>query len=163
MFSISSVPTWDALHPAIAHFPIALLVVAPLFVLLALLMPTQRRTLMMVGFGLLAAGTVAVYISASTGDEAKITAPQAPEITAAIQRHEDLASMVRAISTALTVLLGAVLFVPRLVRRELGSRAYATAMVAFFAVSIASVVLVAGTAHSGGLLVHKLGVHARIR
>lgn len=163
MFSLPSLLSWQALHPALSHFPIVLLTVAPLLVLLALVLREHRRPLLLVAFGLLAAGTVAVYLSASSGDEAKATAPQTPEVTAAIERHEQLGSAVRAVASALTVLLAAMLFGPRLVKKELGPRAFVALACVFLAISLACDVLVVGTAHSGGLLVHKLGVHAPIR
>jgi len=163
MLTLPPIPSWDALHPAVSHFPIVLLLVAPALVLVALLRSDVRRTLMLVALGLLAAGTIAVYVSASSGDEAKKVAPQAPDVTAAIEQHETLGSAVRAVSTALTVLLAGLLFGPRLLRRELGPKAFSALTVGFLVLALVCVILVVDTAHSGGLLVHKLGVHATIR
>jgi uncharacterized membrane protein len=163
MLSFPSLSSWQALHPALSHFPIVLLTVGPLLVVLALVARQQRRTLMLVALGLLAVGTVAVYLSASSGDEAKVTAPQTVEVTTAIERHEQLGSALRAVATAMTVLLSGILFGPGLLKKELGPRAFSVLAVVFLTLSLGCGLLVVGAAHSGGLLVHKLGVHAPIR
>jgi len=44
MFQFPPIPSWDAWHPMIIHFPIALLLIAPVFILLgALLEPARGR------------------------------------------------------------------------------------------------------------------------
>jgi uncharacterized membrane protein len=167
MFDFPPFPTWDALHPSVSHFPIAFLLVAPLFLLAALWLNTHRRTLAIVAFGLMLAGTIGVYLAASTGDSARDVArdaaPQSPEVKAAAQTHEDLGSVVRAVSSALTVLLAALLLGPRLLKREIKGGHFLAGLAALLVLSLAAGLILLNTAHSGGLLVHKLGLHARIR
>jgi uncharacterized membrane protein len=162
MFSLPPVPSWEALHPSISHFPIVLLMVGPLFVLLALWLRDQRRTLMAVAVGLMVAGTLGVYLSASTGDEAKKAAPQTAEVKQALESHENLGSVVRAVFSVLTVLLAALQYGPGLLRKELSARAYTTLAVVFLLLCVGGALVLLNTAHTGGLLVHKLGVHAKI-
>ncbi len=40
---LPSLPGWDGLHPLVVHFPIALLLVAPVFVVLGLVLPRAGR------------------------------------------------------------------------------------------------------------------------
>ena len=163
MLSIPSIPTLEALHPAIAHFPIALLIIAPFFVLLAWLLAAERRILLAVALGLLVVATVGVYLSAFTGDEARDAAPKTAEISTAIEHHEALGSAVRAISTAMTLFVAGLFFSEGRVRSSIKSTTFAVLVVVFLALSLASAVLVVDAAHSGGVLVHNLGVHAGIR
>ena len=163
MFQLPPIPSWDALHPTISHFPIALLLVAPLCLLAGLWCRDQRRALAMVALGLMAAGTLGVYLAASTGDAARDVAVQTPEVKAAIQAHEDLGAVVRAVFSALTVLLAALLFAPGLARRELTSRELGAGIAVILVLSVVAGLILVNTAHTGGLLVHKLAVHARIQ
>ena len=49
MIQMPPIPSWDGLHPLIIHFPIALLLVAPLLVLIgALLKPEKGRPVLYV-------------------------------------------------------------------------------------------------------------------
>jgi len=163
MFEIPPLQHWDALHPAISHFPIALLIVAPLFLILCLCLRSHRRTLLAVALGLTVAGTLGVYLAAASGDEAKSKAPQTPEVKAALDLHEDLGSTARAVFSGLTVLLAALAFSPRLLKKPLSERAVAASVVALAVLYGCAGLILLNTAHSGGLLVHKLGVHAPIR
>ena len=52
MIQMPPIPSWDGLHPLIIHFPIALLLVAPLLVLVgALLKPEKGRPVLYVALG----------------------------------------------------------------------------------------------------------------
>ena len=162
MFELPSIPSWDALHPALSHFPIAVLPLVPVFVLLALWLREQRRTLMAVAIGLLVFGTLGVYLSAASGDAARELAPKLPEVASALERHESMGELARALFTVLAVLLAALEYVPWLFKKELAPRTFAALAAAFVAVYLVVSLLLVNTARSGGVLVHRLGVHARI-
>jgi uncharacterized membrane protein len=42
MLTLPPLPTWQAIHPLIVHFPIALLLVAPLFIVIGTLRKPDR-------------------------------------------------------------------------------------------------------------------------
>jgi hypothetical protein len=127
----------------------------------------HRRTLVVVAFGLMLAGTIGLYLAASTGDAARDVArdaaQQSSEVKTAVQAHEDLGSAARAVFSALTVLLAALLFGPRVLKRELKGRHLLAGLITLLVLYLAAGLILVNTAHSGGLLVHKLGLHARIR
>jgi uncharacterized membrane protein len=162
MFQFPPFPSWDALHPAISHFPIALLVTAPVLLLLGLIRPQRREVLLSLSLWILVAGTVGVYLSAATGDASKILAPQTPEVLKAIDVHESAGSMARAVFTGMAVLLAALLYVPRLMKRSLSPRTEGILAAVLLLAYAAAILILLNAAHSGGLLVHKLGVHAKI-
>lgn len=157
-----TLPAWSALHPALAHFPIALLLVAPLVAAAAWLWRHHRRPLLVAAFGLAAAGTVGVYLSAATGDAAREAAPKTSEIAAAVEQHESLGAAERTVATALTALLAALLWGDRLVHRPLGRRTAVVLAVLLVTAALASTGLLVATGHSGGVLVHTMGVHASL-
>jgi uncharacterized membrane protein len=162
MFEFATASSWSAMHPEISHFPIVLLLVAPIFVLLALWRRAQRSTLMAVAVGLLVAGTLGAYLSASSGDAAKSQAPETAEVKAALEHHESLASAARAVFTGMSVLLLALQYGPVLAKRSLSPRTATLLSVVFLILYVGAVVVLLDAAHSGGVLVHKLGVHARL-
>jgi len=162
MFDLPSISGWAGLHPGISHFPIALLLAAPVLVLVGLLSQKQRHSLIPVAVWLMLAGTVGIYLSAASGDAAKLLAPQTPEILKAIEVHETLGSVARVVFTVLTVLLAGLEYGPRLFKKQLGPRTVMLLTAAFLVVYIAAGLILLNAAHSGGLLVHKLGVHAKM-
>jgi uncharacterized membrane protein len=162
MFEFATASSWSALHPGISHFPIALLLVSPVFVLIGLLRPRQRPTLMAVALGLLLAGTLGVYLSASSGDAAAKQAPETAEVKAAVEHHESLGSAARALFTGLSVLFLALQAVPIATHRSFAPRTATLLTAVFLVLYVAAAVVLLDAAHSGGILVHKLGVHARL-
>lgn len=162
MFQLPSLASWDALHPAISHFPIALLLVAPLVVLAGLLMATRRQGLFVVALALMTAGTLGIYVSASTGDEAKLLAPKTQEVQQAVDLHESVGSIARAVFSALTVLFAALLYGPRLLKKTLAPKVAGALAWAFLLCYAGASLILMNAAHTGGVLVHTLGVHAKL-
>ncbi len=162
MFDIPRIPSFDALHPAVSHFPIALLLIAPLFLLLASWLRRHRLVLAGVALGLMATGTVGVYLAATTGDAARDAASGRPELKNFIAAHEELGSVARATYSVLTGLLAALLLARRLSGREPG-RLLPAGLVTLAVLSAAAGLILVNTAYTGALLVHQHGLHAPIR
>ena len=161
MVELPPLPGWDGLHPLVVHFPVALLLVAPLFVLAALfLSPVRGRAPLLAALALIALGTVGTWVAAASGEAAGKLADRSPEINAALERHEDLAEATRAIFTGLTLALAAILFGPAVLRRQMARAPLLALLGAFLVTYAAGAALLANTAHNGGRLVHQLGVHA---
>lgn len=161
MTSLPPIPPWDSLHPLIIHFPIALLLIAPLFLVVgAILRPDKGRPLLLAALALMVLGTVGAWVAVETGEAAGEIADRNPQVNSVILRHEHLAETTRATFTTLTVIFALILFVPRLFKRE-ASRIFSTALPLVFLIAYgAGAVLLANTAHQGGRLVHELGIAA---
>lgn len=161
MIELPPIPSWDGLHPLIVHFPIALLLVAPLFVILgAVVNPLRGRSYLLAALVLMALGTLGTVVAVSTGEAAGELAERGGQVEAVLEHHEDLAETTRTVFLALTAVFAAVLFFPRLFRRQL-ARVPQTLLLTIFLVAYgAGAVLLANTAHNGGRLVHELGVQA---
>ena len=78
-------------HPAIVHFPIALLVVAVTVDVVALFM--RRASWHPVAWRLLVGGTLSALIAVVTGDAAAADYRQGDETAAIVQHHEDMATL----------------------------------------------------------------------
>ena len=163
MISLPTLPNWNGLHPLIVHFPIALLLVAPFFVVLgAVLSPQKGRAFLHSAMIMMVMGTLSLFLATETGEAAGRIAGEAPLTKQVLEQHEELAETTQVLFAGLSVAFAALLFVPGIARREL-SRTLGTAMLAAFLILYSTGVLFLGnTAHQGGRLVHELGVKAKI-
>ncbi len=159
MNGLPPLPSWDGLHPLIVHFPIALLLVAPLFVVLGVAL-RRSRLFLWAALLLMAIGTTATFFAVSTGEAAGKLAERTPQINAVLEHHENLAEATRAVFTALTIVFAAIVAAPVVFRRLQGPAFRIVLPLAFLLLYGAGVVVLANTAHNGGRLVHELGVQA---
>lgn len=163
MIALPPIPTWEGLHPLVVHFPIALLLVAPLLVLLgALLAPPRGRPWLFAALTLLVLGTAGTYLAVASGEATGELAERAPGVSPVLEQHEELAETTRAVFTGLTLALAAILFAPTLLRKPLAFAPNALLLALFLVAYAGGAVVLANTAHAGGRLVHELGVRAPV-
>ncbi len=155
-------PGWDGLHPLVIHFPIALLLVAPVFVAAAAARPGRTATFALPAIVLLALGTIAAFVAVQSGEAAAELVTRTDAVSRILDRHANLAETAATVFAALTVAYtAAVIGVLRL--KSLARPATAAAIHAVFLVCLlAGCLLVANVAHQGGMLVHGLGVHSMV-
>lgn len=156
------IPSWDAMHPIIVHFPIALLLVAPLLIVAGLIFFKSAKGFMLGAFGLMLVGTIAAFIAVATGDAAGEFAERIPGVEAVLENHEELAETTRNIFAALTVVFGAIVFVPIAFKRDLTRKIAVPLCFAFLLFYGAGTVVLINAAHEGGRLVHEFGVRAMV-
>lgn len=162
MFMFPPIPSWDAMHPLIVHFPIALLLVTPILVIFGIALPKQARGLFIAALVVMALGTIATYFAVATGEPAGELAERTPGAAAVLEQHEDLAETTRLIFTALTVVFAAILFVPSIFKRTLNRKIAVAVNMLFLLFYAGGAVFLVNVAHQGGRLVHEFGVRASI-
>ncbi|HJV49248.1 MAG TPA: DUF2231 domain-containing protein [Geothrix sp.] len=150
---------FNHLHPAIVHFPIALLTVAPAIFLLGALWPAQRRGVHAVALGLLLMGVLGGLAALITGEAAQSFARRTPELRAALDHHEELAEGTLWIFGTLAAAWCAHLGLVRLRRRELPLVLGRTLFILWMLLSACGVVGLVLTGHEGGRMVHVLHTH----
>ena len=163
MLHFPVIPSWDALHPLIIHFPIALLLIAPIFIVVgAVLAPAKGRPYLIAAMVLLLVGTASVFVAIGTGEAAGKLAERAPGMEQVLETHESLAERTQAVFSVLTVIFLVLLAVPRLLKRA-DTRLTTTILpLAFLVLYGAGALLLINTAHNGGRLVHEFGVRAMV-
>jgi uncharacterized membrane protein len=163
MINFPPIPSWDGLHPLIVHFPIALLLIAPLFVLVGALLPPQKgRTWFLTALVLMAVGTLSIFVAVSTGQAAGELADRNQAVSAVLERHEELAETTRIVFAVLTVIFATIVLAPMALRRVPGRATSSVLALVFLLFYGAGGLLLVNTAHNGGRLVHELGVHAMV-
>jgi uncharacterized membrane protein len=163
MLQFPAIPSWDALHPLIIHFPIALLLIAPIFIVVgAVLTPAKGRSYLIAAMVLLLVGTVAIFVAVQTGEAAGKLAERTRGMELVLETHESLAERTQAVFSVLSVIFLALLAVPWLLKRA-DTRLTTTILpLAFLVLYTAGVLLLVNTAHNGGRLVHEFGVRAMV-
>jgi uncharacterized membrane protein len=163
MTHLLPIPNWYGLHPLIIHFPITLLLVAPLFVIVGgVLAPSKCRSFLVSALVLMVLGTASLFLAVETGEAAGELAGSAPEIKAVLNQHRELAKTTQVLFSLLTLCFAALLFVPRVLGRELGFRVNAALLSAFLIFYATGALFLVNTASHGGRLVHELGVRAPV-
>jgi uncharacterized membrane protein len=158
-FPEPAVPPFNHLHPAIVHFPIALLATAPLLFLLGALWPAQRRGIHAVALLLLVLGLLGGLLALATGDAAENLAHRTPELRVALHAHELSAQWTMAIFGLLTVTWLLHLGLSRFLHREFPPRLARTCFILWLAVSALGLAALLRTGHLGGHMVHDLHTH----
>ena len=162
MVHLSSLPPWQALHPVVVHFPIALLLVAPLFVVIgAAWFGEKARSFLLAALVLIALGTAGTFVAQATGDAASKVAFRSAQINLVLENHEELAETTSILFSVLTVIFAAIVLGPGLMKWR-DNRTLTTALpLTFLVLYAAGAVLLINTAHDGGRLVHELGVRTQ--
>jgi len=163
MFQFPQIPSWDALHPLVIHFPIALLLIAPIFVLLgALLQPAKGRPYLLAATVLLLLGTAGTFIAVETGEAAGEIAERTAGVQQVLETHESLAERTRAVFSILSIIFIALVAFPMWVKKADHRMSTTVLPLAFLVLYSAGILLLLNTAHNGGRLVHEFGVRAMV-
>ena len=163
MLHFPPIPSWDALHPLIIHFPVALLLIAPLFIVAgAVLTPVKGRPYLIGAMVLLLVGTAAIFVAVGTGEAAGKLAERVPGVEQVLETHESLAERTKVVFSVLSVIFLALLAMPRLLKMA-DTRLTTTILpLAFLVLYGAGALLLVNTAHNGGRLVHEFGIRAMV-
>ena len=163
MLNLPLLPAWNGLHPLIVHFPIALLLVAPLFVILGIVIsPLKGRPFLVSALVLMALGTVSIFVAVETGEAASELVSSTSAIRTGLRQHQDLAETTQVLFALLTLVFAALLYGPRLLRQELGRQVSVALLAAYLLLYATGGLFLVNTAHRGARLVHELGVKAPV-
>lgn len=151
-------PNWSDIHPAVIHFPIALLFIAPLFILLGEIFKKQdfKITFLI----LLVLGTLSILVAAASGEAAGETITVINDsLLETLDNHESAAELSRTIFIILSIIAIAWHF---LRSRTTIIPPYVKKIAVFLFVCLYGfgLMTLSTAAHHGGGLVHQHGVHS---
>jgi uncharacterized membrane protein len=163
MFTPPPLPqNWDGLHPIVVHYPIALLLTAPVLVVLALLLHKHRHALNLAALVVMAMGAAGAWLAVNTGKAAEEFVDEVGAVKTILHDHEEAAEMAFKTSLVFTVLFAVYTFVPWLKKKEPLRKWTALSGVVFLVAYAIPCLAVANAGHLGGRLVHEQGVRARL-
>ena len=161
-FSLPIAPPWEGMHVLAVHVPIALLLIAPAFVFVAMIFPLWARWASWAALLLLIAGTAGTFVAVTTGEAAQAAAHRSGEVAEVMTQHAKLAELTRNVFVVLTAVYALFLLLP-VVFIEVRIRGYLVPVNFVFLVALAGAsLLLVNTGHLGIRLVHEFGVTATI-
>jgi uncharacterized membrane protein len=155
-------PSYEGLHPIVVHFPIALLLVTPLFILLAMAWKSQSRAMLLTALILSALGTAGAFLALNTGEATERFAELVPAAGPVLESHEELAEIAAKLAAGVTLVLGIVAAVYAKVHERVRTPLRLGGGVVLLLLAGAPSLTIARAAHEGGVLVHLHGVHAPV-
>jgi len=153
-------PGFDGLHPLVVHFPIALFIVAPIFLIAAMVLWRQRIAMLGAAALLMVLAAVSLFVTVASGEAAGEMAERNPAINGVLERHEELAETSRNVFSALTLMLAAAFAVAVILKDRVKRTAWMIGLTLYVLVYAGALLLLVNTAHLGGRLVHELGVRS---
>lgn len=144
-------------HVLSVHFPMILLLTAPLLVAIALgLSAEKRRLLLWSALVLMTFGTTMAFVAIATGETAMNLVASTPGITAAVQSHRASAEATAELFALLTLGLAGLMAVPRWLGCELDSRLHATLLGVYLLFYASGVLFLLHTAAQGERLARQV-------
>jgi len=153
-------PPYEGLHPLVVHFPIGLLMSAPVLLLIAMFVPTRRATWAGAALVVIALGTFASFLAVSTGEAAAEIAEQYPAAEQTLERHEEMGETTRVLFAILTLLYSGVVAAVALRGEKMRRLIWIGVTGVYLVLYAGGLVYLANTGHEGGRLVHVFGVQA---
>lgn len=154
-------PPLSGLHVLVIHFPIALLLIAPIFVLVSLLFEKHRLVWASAAMTLMLIGTLAACVATFTGEQAEEGIDLPDAAGPVLEHHEHLAETARNLFITLSIAYGGFLIFNRF-GLHLKRPIFGAASVLFLLLYGASTLVLVNAAHEGGRLVHQFGVKSAI-
>ncbi|MBX7219026.1 MAG: hypothetical protein K1Y36_03700 [Blastocatellia bacterium] len=154
-----SFPTWSEMHPLVIHFPIALLLIVPLFILLSLIFRANARAFHISALVLLGFGTLSLFVAVQTGESSGEMFEKISAAKATIERHENLAELAQWIFFGLFLVFLGLGLLPTILKKPVSHPVWVGLHSAFLLGYLAGTLILVNTAHEGGKLVHQIGIH----
>jgi len=163
MIQLPPVPDWNRLHPLVVHFPTAILLVAPLFVILgAVVAPPRDKPFLASALIIMVISTISLFVALQTGETASELVGRTAQVKEVLKLHDSLAETTCLLFSVLTVVFAHLLVLPKILRRELSRTLSASLLAAFLILYATGALFLVNTGHQGGRMVHELGVDAQI-
>lgn len=162
MFSIPTLPDWNALHPIAVHLPIGVLAAAPVLLFLSLCFGRNNKGIAGATLILLIIGAAGCVLATSTGEAAADAAIVRAEADPILEQHEELAEVARNIFLALAGVYLIILLTAAALKDRLKPAGWIVAHVIYLVLYAAGLLVLINAGHLGGRLVHQYGVRAEI-
>ena len=154
---------WGAMHPLLIHFPIVLLIIAPVFLLVGLFLKGHRLAIYACALALILLGTASLYIAASSGETAAEGLTQMnADALATFEKHYELAELTEKIFLALSLIACVLFILYYRAHQNLSQGLQMSAALTFLGLYTLGLIFMLNAAHYGGELVHHHSIHTNL-
>jgi len=160
--ALPSLPAYEGLHPLVVHFALAVPMLVPVFVGLALVWKSQWRAMLFGAMVVCVVGTGFAIFAVDTGEATEQFARVVPGTGEALHRHEELAELARNLFIGVSIALVIANVVAWKWHEKLKTGARLGLLLSMLAIWVLPALVLANAAHAGGVLVHVFGVKAPI-
>lgn len=160
--ALPAAPAFDGLHPIVVHFALAVPLIVPVFLVIALAWKSQWRAMLVAALVTCALGTAFMLLAIQTGEATEKYAHMVEGTGPTLHRHEELAELARNLFFGVTAALAIATFVAFKFNDRLKTAARFALIGACAAIWALPALVLANAAHAGGELVHVHGVKAPI-
>jgi uncharacterized membrane protein len=163
LFLAGFVPGWKVLYPVVVYLPAALLLIAPVFVVLGLAFKPPKATVFFdSALIIMVLGTVSIFLVLETGEAAAAPAITLPHVKRVLEQYQEIGRATGALFAVFTVAFTPLVLFSSMLRGEV-SRKLSTAMfLAFLLLYSSGALFLANTSYQGGRLAHEINVSARL-
>jgi uncharacterized membrane protein len=158
MFSIPTPPPFEGMHPLVVHLPIGVLVLIPLFILLAIVFKHNSKSFVITTTLLSWIGTIGAIVAVITGHAAYELAPRSAEINELLIKHMNLAELTRNLFIGFSVVYTVFLYF--FSKDKLKPSLVFILQIVFLIFAGISILVLVNAGHIGAELVHKHGVQS---
>lgn len=160
MSLLNSLPSFDSIHPLVVHFPVAILMILPVLFLVALF--CNRATSFFIIGILLTLGNASSFLAVETGEATEDAVKKTEQVEDLIETHGEMAEQMFYVFIALALIYWVLYLGRKYISVRVGNKIWLSLLGIYGCFYIFGLILLIKTAHAGGLLVHKYGVHAAI-
>jgi len=96
-------PSFAGLHPIVVHFPIVLIIIAPIILLFGTVLKAHLKTCILIAGLSLSCGAIGAFLAVETGEATAEFVERTEQIEALIESHEEIAEQTFYTFVALTV------------------------------------------------------------
>lgn len=162
MFSLPTLPTWDAVHPIAVHLPIGVLAAAPALLLLSMCFGRVNKGIAGATLILLLIGAAGCVLATATGEAAADVIAPTGDAAIILDQHEDLGELTRNLFLGLAGLYLLILLVAAALKDRLKPTGWVAAHLLYLLIYGVSMLALINTGHLGGRLVHQYKIRAAI-
>lgn len=153
MFQLPTIPNWEAFHPIVVHYPVAILPLAPVAALVAVFWRAKRSEWLFASALLLLVGTASAQFAVLTGEVTWNSIDLPAELDAKVQAHHNAGLFTRTLAGAAALWTAGIWYAMR--KRERVRRRGAWGVVATLPLQLLMLMQLTLAGDLGGRLVHE--------